>query len=45
MSLDGGKIRSQDVVSVIGAVAMSSSAGKTLAWSFVKRNWDKIVDM
>ena len=43
MSLESEKIRSQDAISVIGAVSLSSSAGKTLAWSFVKRQWATIM--
>lgn len=39
------KVRSNDKVFVIGSVATGSSAGRNLAWQFVKTNWEQLHDL
>jgi len=44
-SLDATKVRTQDTVSVIGAVAANNPVGKYIAWNFAVDNWLKIMDI
>lgn len=43
LGLEGTVIRSQDLSSLILMVARNSQ-GHHLAWSFVKKNWDTLVE-